>query len=88
MDDRLLFPTDGSDPAESVLEYALQIASNHGATIHILNVAVAGRDSVTTIRGDVIDVLEEEGHRIVEETARRARDQGVPVVSEVLQGEP
>jgi len=88
MYDDILFPTDGSDPAESVLEYALQIASEHRATIHILNVADTGQDSVTTIRGEVVDALEEEGQRIVEEAADRARDQGVSVVSEVLQGDP
>jgi nucleotide-binding universal stress UspA family protein len=88
MYDNILFPTDGSDPAESVLEYALQIASEHEATLHVLNVADTGRDSVTSIRGDVIDVLEEEGHRIVDDAAQRARDRDVSVVSEVLQGDP
>ncbi|MFC6942477.1 universal stress protein [Salinirubellus sp. GCM10025818] len=84
----ILFPTDGSDPAESVLEYALQIASEHEATIHVLNVADTGRDSLTTIRGKVIDVLEEEGQEIVDEAAQRARARDVAVVSEVLQGDP
>jgi nucleotide-binding universal stress UspA family protein len=84
----ILFPTDGSDPAESVLEYALQIASEHEATIHVLNVADIGRDSLTTIRGEVIDVLEEEGQEIVDEAAQRARARDVAVVSEVLQGDP
>lgn len=88
MYDDILFPTDGSDPAESVLEYALKIATEHGATIHLLNVADTGRDSVTTIRGEVIDALEQEGQRIVEEAAQRVREQGVSVVSEVLQGDP
>ena len=88
MYDTILFPTDGSDAAESVLEYALQIAAEHEATIHILNVADTGRDSVTTIRGEVIDVLETEGERIVAEAAQYAKDEGVPVVSEVLQGDP
>lgn len=88
MYDTILFPTDGSDAAESVLEYALQIAAEHEATIHILNVADTGRDSVTTIRGEVIDVLETEGERIVAEAAQHARDEGVPVVSDVLQGDP
>lgn len=87
MYDHILFPTDGSDPAESVLEYALQIASEHEATIHLLNVADTGRDSITTVRGEVIDVLEEEGERIVAEAAQRARDSDVSVVSEVLQGD-
>jgi nucleotide-binding universal stress UspA family protein len=88
MYDDILFPTDGSDPAESALEYALQIASEHEATIHILNVADTGRDSVTTVRGEVIDALEAEGQRIVEDAAQHARDRGASVVSEVLQGDP
>lgn len=88
MYDNILFPTDGSDPAESVLEYAVQIASEHGATIHILNVADTGRDSVTAIRGEVIDVLETEGERIVTEAAQHVENEGVPVVSEVHQGDP
>jgi nucleotide-binding universal stress UspA family protein len=88
MYDTILFPTDGSNAAESVLEYALQIASEHEATMHILNVADTGRDSVTTIRGEVIDVLETEGERIVAEATQYAKDEGVPVVSAVLQGDP
>ena len=88
MFDHILFPTDGSDPAESVLEYALQIGAEHEATLHILNVADTGRDSVTSIRGEIIDVLEEEGQQIVDEAAQRAEDRGVSVVSEVLQGDP
>jgi nucleotide-binding universal stress UspA family protein len=70
------------------LEYALQIASEHEATLHVLNVADTSRDSVTRIRGEIIDVLEEEGQRVVEEAAQRAEARGVSVVSEVLQGDP
>jgi nucleotide-binding universal stress UspA family protein len=88
MYDHILFPTDGSNPAETVLEYALQIASEHEATLHVLHVADTSRDSVTRIRGKIIDVLEEEGQRVVEEAAQRAEARGISVVSEVLQGDP
>lgn len=88
MYDTILFPTDGSDAAESVREYALQIAAEHEATIHVINVADTGRDSVTTIRGEVIDVLETEGERIVAEATQDVENEGVPVVSAVLQGDP
>jgi nucleotide-binding universal stress UspA family protein len=88
MYDHILFPTDGSNPAETVLEYALQIASEHEATLHVLHVADTSRDSVTRIRGKIIDVLEEEGQRVVEEAAQRAEARGVSVVSEVLRGDP
>lgn len=88
MYERILFPTDGSEPAGSVLDYALQISSEHDATIHVLNVADTGRDSLTRIQGEVIDALEQEGRRIVDEAAQRATDRDVPVVPEVLQGDP
>jgi nucleotide-binding universal stress UspA family protein len=88
MYDHILFPTDGSNPAETVLEYALQIASEHEATLHVLHVADTSRDSVTRIRGKIIDVLEEVGQRVVEEAAQRAEARGVSVVSEVLRGDP
>lgn len=88
MYNEILYPTDGSEPAESVLEYALQIASEHEATIHILNVADTNRDSLTRIQGQVIDVLEREGDRIVDETAQRATERGIDAVSKVVQGTP
>lgn len=88
MYDQILFPTDGSEPAESVLDYALQIASEHEATIHILNVADTSQGSLTRIREEVIDVLEQEGEQIVADAAKRATEQGVSVVSEVRQGDP
>jgi nucleotide-binding universal stress UspA family protein len=88
MYDQILFPTDGSEPADSVLDYALQVASEHEATIHILNVADTSQDSLTRVREGVIDVLEQEGQQIVDEAAQRASEQGVDVVSEVRQGDP
>lgn len=54
----------------------------------MLNVADTGRDSVTRIRGEIIDVIEEEGQRIVDEAAQRAEDRGVSVISEFLQDDP
>ncbi|WP_135823805.1 universal stress protein [Halorussus ruber] len=88
MFDNILFPTDGSEPAESVLDYVLQIAAEHEATLHILNVADTSRDGLTQIRGDVIDVLEQEGQRIVDEATQRATERGIAVVPEIRQGDP
>jgi nucleotide-binding universal stress UspA family protein len=88
MYDQILFPTDGSEPAETVLEYALQLASQHEATIHILNVADTSQNSLGRIRGDIIDILEQEGEEIVKEAAQRATERGIPVVAEVHQGDP
>jgi len=88
MFDKVLFPTDGSDGAAAVFEHVLDVAEAHDATVHVLNVADTTRESVTQIRGQVIDALEQAGVRIVQETAERASDRGVPTVTEVMQGEP
>ncbi len=88
MYDRILFPTDGSDPATAVHDYVLEIASAHDATVHVLNVADTTHDSVTRIQGQVVDVLEPEGERIVDEVAASAREAGVDVVTDVRQGVP
>jgi nucleotide-binding universal stress UspA family protein len=88
MYDQILFPTDGSEPAASVLEYALQIASEHEATIHVLNVVDTGKDSPAGVRDHVRDVLEQNGTEIVTEAAQHATEHGIDVVSEVLHGDP
>ena len=88
MYDQILYPTDGSEPAESILDYAFQVATEHEATIHILNVADTNRDSFIRIQGDVLDVLEEEGQQIVDEAEQQVAERGIPVVSKVIQGDP
>lgn len=88
MYDQILFPTDGSEPAASVLDYALQIAAEHEATIHVLNVVDTSQNSPPGIQDDVSDVLEQEGTEIVNEAAQRATEHGITVVSEVLHGDP
>ncbi len=85
---RVLFPTDGSDIATTTLEYACAVADAHDATLHLLNVADTTRDSLTRIGDEVVDVLEREGREIVDAAAERARDRGVSVVPDVLQGDP
>ncbi|MFB6079606.1 MAG: universal stress protein [Haloferacaceae archaeon] len=88
MYDRLLFPTDGSDGASVAFDHVLAIAARHDATVYVLNVADTTRDSVLRIRGDVVDALEREGHRIVQDVTERAAQRGVTTVTDVLQGDP
>lgn len=87
MIDRILFPTDGSEAAESVFAFAQEMATEHGATLYVLNVADTNRDSVTQISGEVVDALEHEGERIVEALADSA-SAGVSVETDVVQGDP
>jgi nucleotide-binding universal stress UspA family protein len=88
MFDDLLLPTDGSDGTAHALDHALDIASTHDATLHVLNVADTTRDSVTNVRGEVVDALEHAGEEFVQSAADRAADRGVSTVTSVQQGEP
>lgn len=87
MYDHLLFPTDGSEPAEAVLDYVLRIASEHGATVHVLSVADTGQ---TSDRGDAddADTLETDARRLVDDAAARATDRDVQVITAVRRGDP
>ncbi|MFC7188077.1 universal stress protein [Halorubrum yunnanense] len=86
MFDRILFPTDGGEGAATTLDHVLDLAADHGATVHVLNVADTTHDSVTRVGRDVVDVLEREGDGVVEAAADRAADRGVETVTAVLQG--
>ena len=86
MFDRILFPTDGGDGADAAFDHVLDLAADHGATVHVLNVADTTHDSVTRIGGEVVDVLEREGEDIVQAAANRAAERGVETVTGVLQG--
>ena len=86
MFDRILFPTDGGDGADAAFDHVLDLAADHDATVHILNVADTTHDSVTRVGRDVVDVLEQEGEGVVEAAADRAADRGVETVTAVLQG--
>lgn len=88
MFDKLLFPTDGSDGAAAVFDHVLDVAEANDATVHVLNVADTTRESVTQLRGQVVDALEQAGVQTVQAAAKRASDRGVPSVTEVMQGEP
>jgi len=88
MYDRICFPTDGSDAAESALDAAIAVADAHGATLHVLYVADTNQPSLANIEGQVRDVLESEGETVVDEAASTARRAGVEAETDVVQGGP
>ncbi|WP_408957520.1 universal stress protein [Natrinema sp. 74] len=84
----ILFPTDGSEGASVAFDHVLEIAGARDATVHVLTAADTTKDSVIQMQGDVVDVLEREGERIVRDAADRARERGIETVTEVRQGTP
>lgn len=86
--DTILVPTDGSDAVDSAIEHALELAEAFNSTVHALYVADTNRDSVTLVGTDVVDALVEVGDEAVESIVKRGENRGVPVVDEVVQGDP
>ncbi|GAB3670142.1 universal stress protein [Halopiger thermotolerans] len=88
MFDFVLVPVDGSDPATAALEYALEIASTHEATVQLLYVADTNKPSLTQYEGTVVDVLEREGEDVISDARERATKRDVPVTDDIVQGDP
>jgi len=86
--DTLLVPTDGSEAVDPALEHAFNLADAFDSTVHALYVADTNRDSVTLIGTDVVDALVEVGESAVASIVERGERRGIPVVNEVLQGDP
>ena len=88
MYDRILFPTDGSDPATAALDYVRDVASTHDATVHVLNVVDTTQQSLTQSHRERLEGLSREGERIVSDAASRLPGDEESVVTDVLQGVP
>lgn len=93
MFDRILIPTDGSNPAKSAVEMALGLAETHGATLHVLFIV----DQPTSVSGigegfsgldNLLDALEEEGHTATDEIAEQAKARDIETTAAVRRGNP
>ncbi|KPN30622.1 universal stress protein [Halolamina pelagica] len=87
MYDDILVPTDGSPAATTAIEHAVSLAETYDATIHALYVVDASAfSSIESGSELVIDALEEEGQRAVEEVVDAAETAGVEVETHVVSG--
>ncbi|QFU83175.1 universal stress protein [Natronorubrum aibiense] len=84
----VLVPVDGSDSSIAALEHAVEIAADHGATVHLLYVADTNTPSLARQGTTVVDTLEQEGEDVLAEARSVAEEQGVPIMSDVIQGDP
>ena len=89
MYDRILVPTDGSAEVERAVEYAVEFAREHDATIrtvYVVNSASYGGLPMETAWDGISDALRDEGAEAVERVEKLAGD--VPVETAVLEGSP
>lgn len=90
MYDRILVPTDGSAEGEHALEYAIELARTHDATIravYVINAASYGGLAMETAWDGITDALREEGEAAVERVKELAPPD-VDVETKVLEGSP
>jgi nucleotide-binding universal stress UspA family protein len=92
MYDRILAPTDGSDPATAAVQHALDLAATTGATVHAVYVLDTRTGFLTVskdeVRGALRDVGEDAATATLDEVERLAADADVDLVTEVLEGAP
>lgn len=93
MFDRILLPTDGSEPTESAVAMALGLAETHDATLYVLFVV----DPPTSVTGvgdgfsgldNLLDALEETGHSTTDEIAEQAKARDIETTAAVRRGNP
>ncbi|ADE04896.1 universal stress protein [Haloferax volcanii] len=97
MFDQLLFPTDGSDGADAVLDHVVDMAAAHDATLHLLHVAPPEPERRPSLTGgsegdgagdDPSERRRSDGERFVSDAAARASQSDVTAVTSVERGEP
>ena len=85
MFERILIPVDGSEPARDAAQLGIDLAVEHGATVHGLYVV----EPVTVAEGgagQIIESMQETGQEIVSELAEQAEAKGLSVETDVKTG--
>lgn len=89
--DRILVPTDGSDGVERAVQHAVDLAVEHGATVHALYVvnsaSYAGMPMESSWEG-IDEMLRADATDAVEMVRAVADDFDVPVETAVIDGTP
>lgn len=90
MYDAILVPTDGSEGTERTLDHAIEIAQNHGATLHTLSVMdqrvyLAAEDDE---RAEVEERLQTEAAAAIDLVEDRLAETDLDFESEIADGTP
>ncbi|WP_251343162.1 universal stress protein [Haloplanus halophilus] len=89
MYDAILVPTDGSEGVDRTLDHAIEMARNHGATVHALYVVDRRFElAADEDREELIAQLTDRGEDAVAAVAERAGEAGLDVVTDVREGVP
>jgi nucleotide-binding universal stress UspA family protein len=88
MYDTILVPTDGSEGSLAAADHALDLATTHGATVHVLFVADVRMSPITEDmdREEVLELVAEADQHPTEPILERGRQRDVPVVDAIRHG--
>jgi nucleotide-binding universal stress UspA family protein len=89
--ERILVPTDGSDATLEAVEHAVDLAAEHGATIHalyVVNSASFAGLPMDSSWENVSAMLSEEGATALDDVVAVAESHGVDVERELSDGNP
>lgn len=81
MYEHILIPTDGSKRAKRATEHGLELASEHGATVHALYVIDTGEMGFAAIPSDITELkdrLRKRGEEVLAEISERADEAAIP----------
>lgn len=86
----ILHPTDGSAGARRAADHAIELASDHDATLHVLSVVDRRRWEEPALSSVelAVDAAEDDAHERLEALADRARAAGVDAETRVSHGVP
>ncbi|MEE8403053.1 MAG: universal stress protein [Candidatus Hydrothermarchaeaceae archaeon] len=88
---KILVPTDGSEPSDNAVEYAVKLAKLYEGELLILNVVSTSIPTAyhgVSIKEELIEEMEEEGKRIVGRSVNNAKSQDVNAEGLVRHGLP
>ncbi len=96
MFERILVPTDGSEPSRNAAKTGIELAAAHGATVHALYAVepiplggfTAGSGPASREFGDVVEKQRAEGQEAIDELVAMADEHGVTVIESIGYGKP
>lgn len=96
MFERILIPTDGSEPARNAAETGVELAAEHGATVHALYAVepiplgrfTAGPEPASAEHGEVVDAQKAEGRDAIDEVVELADEYGLETIETIEYGNP
>ncbi|MXV63580.1 universal stress protein [Natronorubrum sp. JWXQ-INN-674] len=96
MFERILIPTDGSEPARNAAKKGVELAAEHGATVHAVYAVepiplggfTAGPEPASAEHGEVVDAQKTEGQEAIDEVVELAAEHDLETVEAIEYGKP